>query len=173
MKYLDDDEFNAVKSELTIYDGKTIAEEELKKQIMRVQIERAQKQGRVVLNNTKGPCKITLTNYIGVKLLFKMIHGYHDHKPIVPILPAMCYSTDDTTDYIYEGYGNNRKGLFRLVSNKSLKNVGSLSRYRINNSKAMNGMRVKLTYTFSAAGTMAPIFISILGLTEKELPEDE
>ena len=31
MNYLDDEEFNAVKLELTIYDGKTIAEEELKK----------------------------------------------------------------------------------------------------------------------------------------------
>ena len=31
MKYLDDEEFNAVKSELTIYDGKTIVEEELEK----------------------------------------------------------------------------------------------------------------------------------------------
>ena len=37
----------------------------------------------------------------------------------------------------------------------------------------MNEIRVKLTYTFSAAGTMAPIFISILGLTEKEMPEDK
>ena len=37
----------------------------------------------------------------------------------------------------------------------------------------MNGLRVKLTYTFSAAGTMAPIFISVLGLTERELLEDE
>jgi len=33
-------------------------------------------------------------------------------------------------------------------------------------------IRVKLTYTFSAAGTTAPIFISILGLTERELPQD-
>ena len=36
----------------------------------------------------------------------------------------------------------------------------------------MCDMRVKLTYTFSAAGTTAPIFISILGLTERELPQD-
>ena len=85
----------------------------------------------------------------------------------------MCYSTNDTTDYVYEGNGNNRKGTFRLVSNKSLKNAGSRSRYTIDNSKSMNGLRVKLTYTFSAAGTMAPIFISVLGLTERELPEDE
>ncbi len=90
-------------------------------------------------------------------IFLKIIHKFHNHKPIIAILLAIFYSTDDTTDYICEGYGNSRKGLSRLVSTKSLKNAGSRSRYRFNNSKAMNRMRVKLTYTFSASGTMAPI----------------
>ena len=36
----------------------------------------------------------------------------------------------------------------------------------------MCGLRVNFTYTFSAAGTMAPIFISVLGLTERDLPRE-
>ena len=36
----------------------------------------------------------------------------------------------------------------------------------------MCGLRVKITYTFSDTVTMAPIFISVLGLTERELPKD-
>ena len=36
----------------------------------------------------------------------------------------------------------------------------------------MRGMRVKLTFTFSAVGTSAPLFVSVVGLTERELPED-
>ena len=36
----------------------------------------------------------------------------------------------------------------------------------------MCGMRVKLTCTFSTAGTTDPLYISILGLTERELPQD-
>ena len=36
----------------------------------------------------------------------------------------------------------------------------------------MCGLRVKVTYTFSAAGTMATIFISVIGLTERDLPKD-
>ncbi len=55
----------------------------------------------------------------GVELFFKMIPKCHDNKPIIPIMPAMCYSTDDTTVYIYAGYGHNRKGTFILVSNIS------------------------------------------------------
>ena len=37
----------------------------------------------------------------------------------------------------------------------------------------MCGLRVKLTYTFSGAGVMAPIFVSVLGLNEREMPEDQ
>ena len=51
-----------------------------------------------------------------------------------------------------------------------MQNLGQ--QYTIDNSKSMNSLRLKFTYAFSAAGTMAPIFISVLGLTERELPED-
>ena len=34
------------------------------------------------------------------------------------------------------------------------------------------GLRVNITYTFSASGTMAPILISVLGLTERYLPKE-
>ena len=36
----------------------------------------------------------------------------------------------------------------------------------------MCGMQVKLTYTFSAAGTMIPFFITVCGLSEREIPTD-
>lgn len=33
----------------------------------------------------------------------------------------------------------------------------------------MNGLRIKLTFTFSANGTCAPLFETVNGLTDKEL----
>ena len=42
----------------------------------------------------------------GVKLFFKMIQKCYKNKSIIPIIPAMCYSTEDTTDFIYKGYPN-------------------------------------------------------------------
>ena len=36
----------------------------------------------------------------------------------------------------------------------------------------MNGMKVKITFIFSAIGTCAPIFISVYGLTPKEFPKE-
>lgn len=37
-------------------------------------------------------------------------------------------------------------------------------------SKDMNGMRIKLTHTFSGGGTCAPLFITVAGLTDREMP---
>lgn len=34
----------------------------------------------------------------------------------------------------------------------------------------MNGMRVKLTFTFSAAGMCAPLFVTVSGIPEEEMP---
>ena len=37
----------------------------------------------------------------------------------------------------------------------------------------MKGLRVKMTFTFSAVGTSAPIFITAYGLNEREMPHDK
>jgi hypothetical protein len=36
----------------------------------------------------------------------------------------------------------------------------------------MNGFRIKHTFTFSAAGQMAPVYTTVAGLSEKEMPEE-
>ena len=59
------------------------------------------------------------------------------------------------------------------MSSKCLKGSGTRAKYKVSDSNNMNGMRVKITYTFSAAGTCAAIFITVLGLTERELPQDQ
>ena len=37
----------------------------------------------------------------------------------------------------------------------------------------MNGMRVKLTWTLSGGGTCAPLFVTVTGLNERELPSGD
>ena len=37
----------------------------------------------------------------------------------------------------------------------------------------MNGLRVKVTFTFSAAGMTAPLFITVSGVSEDEMPDEE
>ena len=61
---------------------------------------------------------------------------------------------------------------FRLVSSLSLKQARTSSRCVNDNKNMMCGMKVNLAYSFSVAGIIAPLFISIMGLIIGELPED-
>ena len=45
--------------------------------------------------------------------------------------------------------------------------------YRLEDSKAMNGMQVKLTFSFTAMGNCFPVTVTVSGLTEKEMPPGE
>ena len=108
----------------------------------------------------------------GVKMIYDMVSFQNDNLPMFPVKPEYVFSTDDTVNYIFEGT-EQKKDLFRLVSSSAISNSGTRSKYKINESNNMNGLRVKLTYTFSAAGTSSPIFVSVCGLTERELPNDK
>ena len=101
----------------------------------------------------------------GVSLLYKLISkAYGKNVPLIPVEPSRITSTDDTTNYIYEGRSGGDEGNFRLVASQALENAGTRSKFKIDETKKMCGMRVKLTYTFSAAGIIAPLFISVVGL---------
>ena len=108
----------------------------------------------------------------GVRTLFDMVCKVHNNLPIFVAHPHLVMSSDDTVQYIFEGKGEKDEP-YRLVSSQSQKEAGTRAKYKVNNSKHMHGMRVKLTYTFSAAGTNAPIFVTVTGLTEREMPKDD
>ena len=107
----------------------------------------------------------------GVSLFYKLISKtYGRNIPLIPVETSRITSTDDTTNYIYEGVSGGDEGKFQLVASPALQKAGARSRYKLDETKKMCDMRVKLTYTFSAAGIIAPLFISVVGLTELELP---
>lgn len=88
---------------------------------------------------------------------------------VYPVKPEYIYSTDDTTCYIFEGKVDGQDK-WTLVTNESIRNSGTNAIYRVDDSKIMNGMRVKLTFTFSAAGMCAPLFVTVSGLSKEEMP---
>ena len=94
---------------------------------------------------------------------------FYNNSPLTIVNPELAFSTDDAAQCIFEGKGVD-KDIFKLVSSKSLQNSGTRAKYKVSNANNVNGMRVKLTHAFSAAGTIAPIFITVLGLSERELP---
>ncbi len=78
-------------------------------------------------------------------------------------------STDDTTEYIFEG----TKQAFVpyvLTSTSSVSKRGTNALYKCEDNQSMSGMQVKLTFTFSAMGTCLPLVCTVSGLTEKEMP---
>ncbi len=68
---------------------------------------------------------------------------------MIPLLPEYVYSSDDTTTYCYEGKGE-KKASFVLVGSNTMTKCGFRSRYTQEDTNQMCGLRVKLTYTFSA-----------------------
>jgi hypothetical protein len=81
----------------------------------------------------------------------------------------MLYSTDDTTEYIFEG----TKKVFTpyvLTTKTSISKRGTSAVYKCEDNKSMHGMGVKLTFTFSGVGTCFPLVCTVTGLTKREMP---
>ena len=108
---------------------------------------------------------------IGEKKSHKVVTKIYGNLPVLLILPELILSTDDTVNYMYEGKGS-YNGIFRLVASKENANTSTRSKYKNEDTKNMCGLRFKITYTFSAAGTMDSIFISELRINKRDLPKD-
>jgi hypothetical protein len=99
----------------------------------------------------------------GANELFTLVLKANSDRPILAIKPAYIYSTDDTTTYVCQGEQRTKED-FLLVGTSSILNAGTRSKYQASDSNAMQGLRVKLTFTFSQAGLVADTFVSIVGL---------
>ena len=105
-------------------------------------------------------------------MLFNMVSKVNGDLLIRPVRPELIFPTDDTVNYVFEGKGI-VNDCVRLVGTKALQSGGTRSKYQNDAANHMCGLRVKITYTFSATGTMAPMFTSVLGLNDRELPNDD
>ena len=63
---------------------------------------------------------------------------------VFPVLPELIVSTDDMTEYIFEGT-RDKETQFVLATKSSIMKWGSNALYRVQNSKSMSGMRVRRT----------------------------
>jgi len=50
---------------------------------------------------------------------------------------------------------------------------GTNELYRVQDCKSMNGMRMKLTFTFTAMGNCFPLVVTVTGLTKWEMSEKD
>ena len=88
---------------------------------------------------------------------------------VYPVEPYLLYSTDDTTEYIFEG--TQKKFVpYVLTTKSSISKRGTNAVYKCEDNKSMSGMRVKLTFTFSSMGIYFPLGCTVSGLTDREMP---
>jgi hypothetical protein len=108
---------------------------------------------------------------VATRKLYNMVTDFFGAS-VYPVEPYLLYSTDDTTKYIFEG---TQKKFFPNVptTKSSISKRGTNAIYKCKGNKSMSGMRVNLTFIFSAMGTCFPLVCIVTGLTEQEMPTRE
>jgi len=87
--------------------------------------------------------------------------------PVYPVHPAYVLSTDDTTLFVFEGTDVDDGA--RVCSREQRGNVHGT--FTTKSRGHLCGQRVRFTVTFSAGGYMAPLFMTVTGLSDSELPQ--
>ena len=97
---------------------------------------------------------------------------------VVPILPNLITSTDETTIFVTPSKIFDKEKVYLVSRPKVIKNEmldsGKCNDYSTNDigDAHCRGLRVVLNTTFTAGGLAAPIFVIIYGLTLDEMPKN-
>ena len=90
---------------------------------------------------------------------------------IFPVDPNLVLSTDDTTLFVFEGTvkGDEDDWQWKLVDqtqgDRSVRSDFEVG----DDAENSGGLRVRLTFTFTASGLAAPPYVAVSGLTDEEL----
>ena len=90
--------------------------------------------------------------------------------PAMIVQPRYILTTNNVPMYWIPGVSPRRETQ-HIIQDASLPNVGVCSNYNYSETSRCNGIRVKLTHTFSISEHTAAIFISISGFNEWEIPK--
>jgi hypothetical protein len=85
---------------------------------------------------------------------------------VFPVLPELIISTDDMTEYVFEGTCEEQPK-FVLDTKSSIMKQGTNALYLVQDIKLMSSMRMKLTFTFTAMGYCFSIVVTMTGLCHR------
>ena len=107
----------------------------------------------------------------GAQKLMRLVQGVHQNPPMFHVHPALLLSTDDSTMFVFEGKSKSEYS-WHLHSNvkHSAQSVYSAQK---GGTDHLHGLRVRLTHTMCGLGIMAPLYVTIYGLSERELPHQD
>jgi hypothetical protein len=111
----------------------------------------------------------------GAQLLANLVSKAIDNASVYPVQPGMITTTDDTTVFACVGIADQSGAKqWKLLDADESYSLGSA--YVVNKDGAKNwlfsGQRIRLMQTMAGNGRMAPVFATITGLSEDELPFD-
>ena len=78
------------------------------------------------------------------KFLFDKVSKLNNDWPLEPVRRAYILSTDDTSEYVFQGEGNKKDSTasFKLVSRDALSRCGTHSKFITGGSEIGSGLRV-------------------------------
>ena len=104
--------------------------------------------------------------------LYKLIQKEIEGKCLKVVLPFFISTNDHTTIFTFEGAVNG-KGEFIVKKDKS-STRGTRSAYTdessSSNTDSHRGIRIRHSVSFNAVGNQAPLYATVYGLSEEELP---
>ena len=75
------------------------------------------------------------------QFLFDQVSKVHNGMPLQPVRRSYVMSTDDTTEFVFQGKGTNiSKAEFKLVSSRALGKAGTRSKFETKKTEAANGL---------------------------------
>ena len=105
----------------------------------------------------------------GAKFFESIVSKVNGNAPIRPIQPYLNTRTDDSAMFVFNGTAFVKKLLY--LTDKSQKS-SNLSAYScvVGGTDHLNGLRVRHTHSMNAMGNVAPIYLLVSGLNEREFP---
>ncbi len=92
---------------------------------------------------------------------------------VYALLPDLIMSQDDTTLFVFEGCAKTGAWTWKIVD-KTMGDTSVHSNFEVgHDAENSGGLRVRLTFTFTASGLYAPLLISVCGLTAEELSPEK
>ena len=105
-------------------------------------------------------------------IVFRQLVSKCNHNtPVYPVLPSLLMSTDDTTVFTFRGRMEKGEQWYLLSGKGADVDTSKQSVYSssVGGMGHLNRMRVRLTFTMAGTWSLAPPFITVTGLSEKEL----
>ena len=106
----------------------------------------------------------------GAKLLYKLIQKVNNGEDLKVVYPMFISTTDDTTVFTFEGSVDGKENDCFIINTEN--DSGTYSSYNKDTSStdSCRGIRIRHSVTFNAVGNAAPMYATVYGLTEEELP---